>query len=225
MSSVNKIAESAEAYFVSLSTSSTPREKTNYYNSNAEVYETITTMLDYRGPSVVANIVSSHFSGDREAAVVLDVACGTGLVAKQLVTHGFKQIVGVDGSKEMLELSRKTGLYQELKQCLLGEEQMPVQWGLFDVVVIVGALSIGHVPISVVRELFNFAKPAGYICMTTRDTCDNAEYKSSLENELKKMEEDGLWTCAEVAEKDWIKAIPGQEHNHKSGVVYLYKKI
>lgn len=41
-------------------------------------------LLEYRAPSLVANCISSHFSSDREAAVVLDVACGTGLVAKQV---------------------------------------------------------------------------------------------------------------------------------------------
>lgn len=39
-------------------------------------------VLDYRAPSLAANCISSHFSSNREAAVVLDVACGTGLVAK-----------------------------------------------------------------------------------------------------------------------------------------------
>lgn len=33
---------------------------------------------------LAANSVASHFSGDREAAVVLDVACGTGMVAKMV---------------------------------------------------------------------------------------------------------------------------------------------
>lgn len=41
-------------------------------------------VLDYRAPTLAANCISSHFSGDREGAVVLDVACGTGLVATQV---------------------------------------------------------------------------------------------------------------------------------------------
>lgn len=41
-------------------------------------------VLDYRAPSLAAKCISSHFSSDREAAVVLDVACGTGLLAKQV---------------------------------------------------------------------------------------------------------------------------------------------
>ncbi|XP_068186527.1 methyltransferase-like protein 27 [Antennarius striatus] len=183
--------------------------------------------VDYGGPSLATNVIPSHFSGDREAAVVLDVACGSGLVAKQMEEEGFKQILGVDGSEAMLQMSRKTGLYKELKRCLLGEEPMPVHWGLFDVVVIVGALSVGHVPVNVVRELFNFhaTKNGGYIYMTTRDSFDNAEFKYALETELKQMEEEDLWTCVEVTEKEWIKVMPEQDYNYTTGIVYLYKKI
>lgn len=47
----------------------------------------------------------------------------------QMKTHGFGHFVGIDGSKAMLELARESGLYQDLKQSLLGEEPLPVQWG------------------------------------------------------------------------------------------------
>lgn len=42
------------------------------------------TILDYKGPYYAANSIDKHFSGDREAALVLDVACGTGEVAKEV---------------------------------------------------------------------------------------------------------------------------------------------
>lgn len=41
-------------------------------------------VLGYNAPSHAADSLSGHFSGDREAAVILDVACGTGNVAKQV---------------------------------------------------------------------------------------------------------------------------------------------
>lgn len=48
---------------------------------------------------------------------------------KQMKTHGFGNFVGIDGCKAMLELARESGLYQDLKQALLGEEPLPVQSG------------------------------------------------------------------------------------------------
>lgn len=125
--------------------------------------------------------------------------------------------------------------------------------GYFDVVVITGALSIGHVPVQVVRELCTSAKSGalfsyltyscawksyfltrstfgfptgGYICMTTRGNSDNLEYKAALEGELKQMEREGLWTCVEAAQVDeWERAVSENEHGYISGVVYLYQKL
>lgn len=49
-----------------------------------KTFEKDVAVLDYRAPGLAANTVASHFRGDREAAVVLDVACGTGMVAKMV---------------------------------------------------------------------------------------------------------------------------------------------
>lgn len=43
---------------------------------------------------------------------------------------GFSHFSGVDGSEAMLDLSRKTGLYEELWPCLLGLEPLPVPAGI-----------------------------------------------------------------------------------------------
>ncbi|TKS82838.1 Methyltransferase-like protein 27 [Collichthys lucidus] len=224
MSAVTNSFENVKAVILSCHKDSSSREKVNFYNSWAENYDQDVAVLDYRAPSLAAKSISSHFVGDRETAVVLDVACGTGLVAKQLKSYGFAHFVGIDGSEAMLELARESGFYQDLKQCLLGEDHLPVQCGLFDVVVIVGALSVGQVPVDVVRELCKCTKPGGYVCMTTRGNRDNVEYKAALECELKQMEEEGLWTCVEVAKvEDWERAVSEQEDGYISGAVYIYK--
>lgn len=226
MSAVTKTFENVKAKILSAHKSCTSREKVNFYNSWAENYDQDVAALDYRAPSLAANCISSHFSGDREAAVMLDVACGTGLAAKQMKRHGFGHFVGIDGSESMLELARESELYQDLKQSMLGEEPLPAQWGLFDVAMIVGALSVGQVPVHVVRELCKSTKPGGYVCMTTRANSDNVEFKAALERELKQMEEEGLWTCVEVAQvEDWERAVSEQEDGYICGVVYLYKKL
>lgn len=62
--------------------------------------------------------------------------------------------------------------------------------------------------------------------MTTRSNQDNLEYKAALDSELRKMEEEELWTCLEVTEvKDWERAVSEKEDGYISGVVYLYKKL
>ncbi|XP_069575849.1 methyltransferase-like protein 27 isoform X1 [Brachyistius frenatus] len=219
--------ENVKKVILSAHKGSTAKDKVTFYNSWAENYDQDVAVLDYRAPSLAANTISSHFSGEREAAVVLDVACGTGLVAKQMKKHGFGHFVGIDGSEAMLEMARESGLYQDMKHSLLGEEPLPVHWAAsFDVIVIVGALSVGQVPVCMVRQLCKSAKPGGYICMTTRSNQDNVEYKAALESELRQMEEEGLWTRVEVTEvKDWERAVSEQEDGYISGAVYLYKKL
>ncbi|XP_078142998.1 methyltransferase-like protein 27 isoform X2 [Centroberyx gerrardi] len=226
MSAVTKTFEDVKNVILSAHKNSTAGDKTGFYNTWAENYDQDVAILDYRAPSLAANSLSSHFSGEREAAVVLDVACGTGLVAKQMKSHGFGHFVGIDGSEGMLELAKKTGLYQDFRQCMLGEEPLPVQWGSFDAVVIVGALSVGQVPVAVVRQLCKAAKPGGYVCMTTRSNHDNLEYKAALECELKRMEEEGLWGRVEVTEvEEWERAVSEQKEGYIPGSVYLYKTL
>ncbi|XP_029375997.1 methyltransferase-like protein 27 isoform X2 [Echeneis naucrates] len=226
MSASAKTFENVKTLILSAHKNTTSRDKVNFYNSWADNYDQDVALLDYRAPSLAANIISCHFTGDREAAVVLDVACGTGLVAKQLKQFGFGHFVGIDGSEAMLKLARDSRLYQDLKQSLLGEGTLPVQCDSFDVVVIVGALSDGQVPVAVIRELCKSTKPGGYVCMTTRSNHDNLEYKSALELELKQMEEEGLWSCVQATDvEDWERAVSEQEDGYISGSVYLYKKL
>uniref|UniRef100_A0AAQ4P4V9 Methyltransferase domain-containing protein n=1 Tax=Gasterosteus aculeatus aculeatus TaxID=481459 RepID=A0AAQ4P4V9_GASAC len=216
MAAGGKAFEHVKKTILSAHESTLSGEKVTFYNSWAESYDQDVAVLDYRAPSLAANIISSHFSSDREAAVVLDVAC----------VMGFGHFVGIDGSEAMLMMARDSGLYQDLKQAMLGEEPLPVQKDLFDVVVIVGALSIGQVSVGVIRELCKSTKPGGHVCMTTRSNRDNVDYKASLERELKQMEDEGLWTCLEVAEvEEWERAVSEDEEGYISGAVYLYKKL
>ncbi|XP_068187942.1 methyltransferase-like protein 27 [Antennarius striatus] len=222
MSADNTQFENAFKKIASVLTNTTPKEQVNFYNSWANKYDTDMASAEYHPPLLAAKSINAHFSGDRGTAVVLDVACGTGLLAKELKTHGFRHFVGIDGSKGMLEMAKQTGLYQDLKQCMLGEDPIPAQWGLFDVVAIVGALIVGHVPVSVVRESCKFVKPGGYICMTARNASDSSDIKATLDRDLKQMVEEGLITCVEIAEeKEWHRL----EHGYTTGVVYLYKKL
>ncbi|KAG9351590.1 hypothetical protein JZ751_022841 [Albula glossodonta] len=99
-------------------------------------------ILDYRAPVLAAECLSESFQGDREKAVVLDVACGTGLVCTRLKQMGFQHFVGLDGSDDMLKVAKSKGIYQELKQCILGTSALPFHPETIDVDVVAGALSV-----------------------------------------------------------------------------------
>ncbi|KAK9955494.1 hypothetical protein ABG768_015366 [Culter alburnus] len=199
------------------------QDKVGFYETWAEDYEQDVALLDYRAPLLAAECVSSFFTGDREKAAVLDVACGTGLVSGHLKQMGFRHFVGVDGSLRMLELAKKTGLYQQLTQCLLGQDEISAE--TYDVVIIVGALSVGQVPLTVVRELCDLTKPGGYVCMTTRGNADNREYKAELEQMIKALEEEQRWSRVTVVEvEEWERAVSEKDSGYIPGTIYLYQK-
>ncbi|KAG7224607.1 hypothetical protein INR49_011360, partial [Caranx melampygus] len=226
MGSSQKSFDTVKDVIAAVRSVTTVHDRMAFYDSWAESYDQDVALMDNKSATEAVKLISPHFSGDHEA-VVLDVACGTGLVALQLKRNGFKHFVGIDGSKAMLEQARKKELYQDLKQCILGEEPLPVEKGsTFHVVVIIGALSVDHVPVCVLRELCSACKPGGYVCMASRHGHDNMEFIASLERESKQMEEEGLWSCvvANVVE-DWARNVSEPEGCYVPGSIYLYKRL
>nr|XP_021324579.1 Williams-Beuren syndrome chromosomal region 27 protein isoform X1 [Danio rerio] len=201
------------------------QDKVGFYDTWADNYEQDVAVLDYRAPLLAAECVSSFFNDDREKATVLDVACGTGLVSKHLKRMGFRHFDGVDGSLRMLEGAKKTGLYKQLMHCMLGQDRIPVKAETYDVVIIVGALSVGQVPLKVIRELWDATKPGGYVCMTTRANTDNQKYKAELEQMIKALEEEQKWRSVAVVEvEEWERGVSELDTGYIPGAVYLYQK-
>ncbi|XP_071762140.1 methyltransferase-like protein 27 [Centroberyx gerrardi] len=209
------------------------KERNQLYESWAENYGEDMSVLGYNGPALAADCLLSHFAGSREAALVLDVANGTGLVAQVMSELGFRHFVGVDGSKGMLEQAAKTGLYQDLRLALLGTQPLPAQAGAFDVVMLVGGLRVGVVPVSVIRELCNAAKPGGLVCLTRGNYMLGpvySAYKADVERELQLMEEEGLWTRVEDIKTDkYVKNVYQdgdiRDGEYMSASVYLFRKL
>ncbi|XP_075450634.1 methyltransferase-like protein 27 [Ascaphus truei] len=206
-----------------------PAQKLQFYDHWAQEYEEDVSVLEYKAPCLAAVALASVCVSDRESQLVLDVACGTGLTAQELQRRGFSLFHGLDGSAGMLQVAHSKGLYQELKQCMLGQEPLPSPSGRYDAVVIVGALSEGQVPVSVMPELIRVTKPGGFVCLTTRSNPSNLQYKAELERELSALQSKGLWDCVSVQEVEkWEKASSeeeaAEESDYISGSIYLYHK-
>ncbi|XP_043910100.1 methyltransferase-like protein 27 [Protopterus annectens] len=208
--------------------STSAADKIKFYDSWASNYDQDVEIVEYRAPQLAVQSLVRHFPEERSNIQVLDVACGTGLVAAQLNKYGFGIIHGIDGSKTMLEQAKGKGLYQDLKQCMMGNEPLPVLTASYDAVIIVGALSEGHLPCSVIPELCRVTKPGGYICMTVLTSPSNITYWRQLQGMLKQLEQQGLWEQVDVQQvNEWMKAVSEEESTgspYTSGIIYLYKK-
>ncbi|XP_008319895.1 methyltransferase-like protein 27 [Cynoglossus semilaevis] len=166
-----------------------------FYDSWAENYDKDISLLRYRTHLSAIEFLTEHFSGSREEAVVLDVGCGTGLVAKLMNEEGFKHFTGVDGSQGMLDKAKERGLYHCLKKALLGSDLLPVEKNAFDVVIAAGSLGCNYIPVRGVGEFCQAAKPGGLVCISLGHHTEKRqqEFKVNLEQKLQLMEKEGLW--------------------------------
>ncbi|XP_040468433.1 methyltransferase-like protein 27 [Falco naumanni] len=204
-------------------------ERLRQYDGWAARYEQDVAALEYRAPHLAAASLSFVFPAPPAGARLLDVACGTGLVARELHRRGFRCLHGVDGSAGMLEQARSTGLYRQLQRCVLGQEPLPVPPEHYDAVMVVGALGEGQVPSAVLPELLRVTKPGGFLCLTTRSNPSNLQYKVELEAVLEKLERQGAWQKVLAQEVEhWERATSEEESTqgtgYISGVVYIYRK-
>ncbi|KAI5139902.1 Methyltransferase-Like Protein 27 [Manis pentadactyla] len=207
--------------------------KLHFYDQWAPDYDQDVAALQYRAPRLAVDCLTQALPGLPLDALILDVACGTGLVAAELQARGFLQLHGVDGSPGMLEQARARGLYQCLSLCTLGQEPLPSSEGSFDAVLMVGALSDGQVPCSAIPELLRVTKPGGLVCLTTRTNASNLQYKEALEATLDTLEQAGAWErlvawpvgCWELATSA-LEVVPGTSDSDSfiSGIIYLYRK-
>ncbi|NXR19535.1 MET27 protein, partial [Cinclus mexicanus] len=204
-------------------------ERLRLYDGWAARYEQDVAALEYRAPHLAAASLAFAFPAPHAEARLLDVACGTGLVARELHRRGFRCLHGVDGSAGMLERARNTGLYQELRLCVLGRDPLPAPAEHYDAVTLVGALGEGQVPSTVLPELLRVTKPGGFLCLTTRSNPSNLRYKAELEAALGQLEQSGAWQKLLAQELEyWERAVTEEEstqgNGYISGVVYIYQK-
>ena len=132
----------------------------------------------YVGPERTAEVFARHVPrGDR----VLDAGAGTGLVGAILYRMGYRNLVGIDLSRGMLEEAREKDVYRELRQMVLGE-RLDFATSSFDAVISVGVLTVGHAPASSLEELARITRPGGCLVFTLRpDVYEGSGFKEKQE--------------------------------------------
>ena len=79
----------------------------NAYDAFASAYDALNTEIDY---TAMADRICETLAaaGIAEGALVLDLGCGTGTLTRILADRGY-DMIGVDGSEEMLAAAREKG--------------------------------------------------------------------------------------------------------------------
>ena len=134
------------------------------YRDWADSYDAdLVESLGYVGPVRVADI--AHSCCPDVSARILDVGCGTGLVAQRLSQLGHKQIDGLDFSKEMLEVARSKDIYVDLMNADL-TKTLSINPSVYDLVVSCGTFTHSHVGPEAFDELLRIIRPNGIVCVS-----------------------------------------------------------
>jgi asparagine synthase (glutamine-hydrolysing) len=93
------------------------------YKDWADTYDADHEAIGFFGHRAAAQALA-RYTPFPEVAPVLDAGCGTGAAGEALRALGFRNLTGVDLSRDMLDRAREKGLYRQLDQADLGEEHV-----------------------------------------------------------------------------------------------------
>jgi predicted TPR repeat methyltransferase len=86
---------------------------THFNHFATEFDQVLVKGLNYRGPRVVATLLSRYRTGEGATLDVLDAGCGTGLCGPEIREHCHR-LTGIDLSEQMIDRARLKQCYDEL---------------------------------------------------------------------------------------------------------------
>ena len=135
--------------------------------SAAEIYEEFFVPALFRPWAPIVADAAGIKAGQR----VLDVACGTGVLAREAASRG-GSVVGFDRNEGMLAMARRIAPAVEWKVGLA--EHLPFPDGGFDAVVSQFSLMFFDDRVEAVREMRRVLKPGGRLVVAVWDALENS---------------------------------------------------
>lgn len=157
-----------------------PAETKALYRDWAETYDgTMMDGLAYVSPMKIADLVAQSVS-DPDTRV-LDVGCGTGLLATCLREQGFSRVDGLDYSAEMLAVAQAKGRIDRRFLRDLNDD-LDMDGERFGVLASTGTFTHGHVGGGCLPGLFGLLEPGGVlVCTVHQDVWDAGGFGATLE--------------------------------------------
>lgn len=163
-------------------------EQRAIYDEWATGYEQELCSMGVRSPFMISSVFS-HFVPPGTAPI-LDAGCGTGLQSEALALLGYRPIIGIDLSEEMLKVARTKDIYSELHRMTLGET-LDFADDSFCAVVCSGVLTPGHAPPSSFTELVRVTRPGAPMVFALRD---DARQLPGYHEAVAELEQVGAWS-------------------------------
>ncbi len=139
----------------------TPQDSIALYRNWANTYDAgFASEKGYHYPALVAKIFADH--AGKNDHPVLDVGCGTGLVAGELAKYGTTEIDGLDISPQMLDVARTKGVYRAL---MTGDltGRLAIADCTYGSLVSAGTFTHGHVGPDALDELLRIVRPGALL--------------------------------------------------------------
>jgi SAM-dependent methyltransferase len=165
-----------------MSTSSTPRDDRDIYrlapSADAAVLEVIADRLEFRGTDDGYVRLSQRYLTRLPCTGVeriLALGCGTGIEVRALrrLTEPGTTIVGVDHSRELIEVARRLtaqeGASDKVTYATADAHDLPYADGEFDIVTMHTLISHVDDPVQVLREARRVVRPGGTIAIFDGD--------------------------------------------------------
>ena len=150
------------------------------YASWATSYDQEVIENGYATPDRVAKALKEYVSD--KSTLILDYGCGTGLSGLALQSVGFKNLDGLDVSKEMVRIAEKKSLYKSLK-VFDPDTKIPIYSEQYKIITAIGVIGSGAAPLKVFDDLFSLLPPSGLFAFSFNDhTLGDPSYEEKVEH-------------------------------------------
>ncbi len=153
-------------------------EVARIYDDWAKDYDFHMLQAGYRHPAICVALLTRYVPAD--AGAVLDAGQGTGAVGEWLKILGYREIAGFDASEGMLREATRRGVYDDLRQAVLGAP-LPYDDGRFAACLCAGVFTLGHAPAEGLDELLRVVRPGGHLVVTVKDKLFAESFAARLE--------------------------------------------
>lgn len=168
------------------------------YASWAESYDQDHEKVGFFAHRLTAEVLARHLTR-RDVARILDAGAGTGAAGTALHELGFRDLLAVDLSPEMLRVAEGKGIYRDTLVCDLSLPVDSFAESSFDGAVLVGVFSYGQAPAETLDEMLRLVRPGGVIAFTAR-TDFLEEDAMGVASRMAALERDGSWSLLERTE-------------------------
>jgi SAM-dependent methyltransferase len=131
-----------------------------------------------------------------KGGTVLDAGAGTELMGLVLAPLGYRDLIGIDVSRDMLEYAREKGVYRELRQMELGG-LLDLPSDAFAAVVAAGVFAAGHAPPESFEDLIRVTKRGGYVIFSVRT---DVYLEGGFKEKQEALERERRWQLVETSE-------------------------